>query len=268
MSSKEILVSNLLEPGAMFKVTEDVKDSTFSPGSLGFVSYIKGTDESYQNVAKIVTVMIRRGKSGKPRVMNAVICVPVFYVDHKGFKKLLPEEGNKKYYMQIEREIPMAIDLMSLNSLEFLGYAVAMSKRVRNMSEQCKHKKWPESNSHPINFLKKLPDNFEGDADAYLMKADDIAFRTEFVEETRRMISSLVRVQLQMDIVQAETEINAAEFLLFTNKGEFIPKDAEDKTNEYEFAKDNDMLVRTLEHHKKIRDNITNLYHNKKTKSS
>ena len=268
MASKDdILTSNLLEAGAMFKVTDDIKDNTFSPGSLGFVSYVKGIDESYQNVAKMFTVMIRRGKSGKARLMDVTLCVPVFYVDHKGFKKLLPEEGNKKYFMHIEREAPLATDIMTYPGLEFLGYASAIAKRIKYMSDQCKHKKWPEAKSHPINILKRLPENFEGDPDAYLERANDPEFRTIFVDESRRMISSLIRVHLQMDITRAETEINAAEFLLFTNKGEFIPKDAEDKTNEYEFTKDNTILEQTVKFHKKLREDITKLYQNKKRNS-
>jgi len=263
---KEILTSKLLEPGAMFQVTDDFKDNTFSPGSIGFISVVKGIDESYQDVARILAVMTRRGKGGKARLMAVNLCVPVFTVDHKGFKKLLPETRARKYFMYIERYAPMAEDIMKMPNLGFLGYGTAIAKRIKHMSDQCKHRKWPESKSNPINVLKRLPDYFEEDPDMMMEKFANVGFREHFVEEARRLTSSLVRVHLQLEITRAKAELNAAEFLLFTNKGEFIPKDAEDKTNEYEFTKDNAMLKRTVEFHSKVKNEIQKLYDKKKKK--
>lgn len=266
--SKQILVSDLLEPGAMLQVTEEVKENTFSPGSLGFVAFVRGLDESYQNVAKVSAVMIRRGKGGKSRMMDVTLHVPIFYLDHPGFKKLMPDDGNKKYYVQIERAAPVAADLMNVSSLNFIGYAVAMSKYIKHMSDQCRHKKWPEAKSHPVNVLKRLPEYFEEHAEENTEKYSTEGFRANFVMEARRMISSLVRVQLQLDINRVDVELNAAEFLLFSNEGEFIPKDAEDRTNEYRFTEDTDLLKRTVKYHEALKIDILKLGEAKRTKSS
>lgn len=262
--NKEILLSNLLEPGTMFKVTDDFKDNTFSPGSIGFISFVNGVDESYQDVAKVLVVITRRGKGGKSRLMSANICIPIFTVDHKGFRKLLPDNGARKYFMHIEQHAPFAIDVMSLTPLAFLGYGTAISKRIKHMSDQCRHRKWPESKSNPINVLKRLPDYFEEDPEGMLAKYANDDFRETFIAEARRLTSSLVRVHLQLEIIRTKTELNAAEFLAFTNKGEFIPKDAEDKVNEYEFTNDNALLKRTVAFYTKMRDEIQKLYDNKK----
>jgi len=266
-TGKEILTSNLLESGAMFTVTDKTKDTTFSPGSQGFVSFVRSVDESYQDVAKVLAVMTRRGKTGKARLMNATVCVPIFYVDHKGFEKLLPEEGARKYFMHIERETQLVSDIMEFSPLDFLGYACALSKRIKYMSDQCQHKKWPETKSHPINVLKKMPDYFEEDAESYLSKFTTPEFRENFIIEARRMTSALIRVHLQLDVARAETELHAAEFLLFVNKGEFIPKDAKDKKNEYEFTDDNSVLERTIKFHDQLKNDIDELYKNKRKKS-
>ena len=264
MPDKEILISKLLEPGAMFKITDAVKDTAFQSGSLGFVSYIVGVDDSYQDLAKISVVIIRKGKGGKDRIQNSTIYSPIFYVDHKGFNKLLPEEGSKKGYVQIERDIPIATDVMVVNPMVFIGYGVALSKQIRYMSSRCKHKKWPEAKSHPINVMRHLPDYFEEDTAILIEKYSTNKFRSDFIVEIRRMASSLVRVQIELDRDRADTEINAAEFLVFTNKGEFLPKDAKDKKNEYKFTDDDAMLKRTLAYHKKIRSDIEVLFKNKK----
>ena len=268
MADKEILHSNLLEPGAMFKVTDEAKDSNIYPGSLGFISFVRGIDESYQDVAKVAVIIIRRGKTGKPRVMTATICVPVFFVDHKGFRKLLPESGSKKYFMHIERYRPIATDLMAWTPVEFLGYATAISRRIKHMSDQCRHKKWPEAKSHPINVMKRMPDYFEEDPEHYMNNFASEEFRDNFLQEARKMSSSLVRMQIHLDMTRVDTEINAAEFLLFTNKGEFIPDDAEDKANEYKFMDDNTILKNTVSFHKKLKSDIEKLYKDKRNKKS
>lgn len=266
MASKEILTSKLLEPGTKFIVTDAVKDNSLLPGSLGFVSFTRGIDESYQDIGQTSVVIIRTGKTGKPRIMTTTICTPVFYVDHEGFDRLLPSPGTKKYYMHIERDLLLATDIRRLTPLEFLGYSVAVSKQIKHMSDQCQHKKWPEAKSHPINVLKRMPEYFEDDSDALLEKYSAEEFRDNFITEARRMLSSLIRVQIQLDLNRADVEVNAAEFLLFANRGEFIPKDAEDKTNEYEFTDDNAMLKRTIKYHQELRANIQTLFENKRKK--
>ncbi len=268
MTDKDILTSKLLEPGALFTVTDSVKDTVFPAGSLGFISSINGTDDSYQNIAKVSAIMIRKGKTGKARILNSSLFIPIFYVNHKGFDKLLPEEGSKKCYVHIERYMSATVDIMKLSPLMFLGYAAALSRQIKCMSDQCRHRKWPEAKSHPVNIMRQLPGNFEGDPEPFMEKYSAKEFMDNFVNSARRMVSSLIRMQIQLDITRADAEINAAEFLVFTNKGEFIPKDAEDKKNEYKFTDDDAMLKRNLAHYKKLRSNIETLFKSKKNKNS
>jgi len=267
MADKDILISNLLAPGTKFKVTDTVKDNTILPGSSGFISFTRGVDESYQNICKTAAIITRTGKGGKPRIMSATLCTPVFYMEHGGFNKLMPESGSKKNYVHIERDMSPITDIRTLPPLEFIGYATAISRRIKQMSDQCRHKKWPEAKSNPINILKRMPDYFGEDPEHYLSKYSDSSFVEEFIDEARRMMSSLIRVQIQLDLVRANAEVNAAEFLLFANKGEFISKDTKDKTNEYQFTEDNDMLSRTIKFHKGLNANIKKLYDDKKNKS-
>lgn len=269
MADKEILISKLLEPGAMFMVTDAVKDNLYPPGSIGFVSHINGIDDSYQDIAKLHAIMIRKGKGGKNRVMNATLFCPVFYVDHEGFNKLLPEDGgSKKGYVHIERHMSSAMDMMELSPMMFIGYAVALSRRIKFMSDQCKHRRWPEKKSHPVNVMRQLSGYFEEEPESLLEKYGSQEFRIDFVEKARRMTSSLIRMQMQLDMTGADVEVNAAEFLVFTNKGEFIPKDAKDKKNEYKFTDDDAMLKHTLSYYKKLRSNIEVLLKSKKNKKN
>ena len=264
-SNKEVLQSCLFEAGAKFSVSEIVKDNTLGPGSLGFVSYVEGLDESYQNLAKVLVTIVRRGKSGKERLNVNTIYVPIFHFESENFAKLMPD-STRKYYVHIEREIPSAYSVMDLSDVDFVGWASAMVLRLKKMNESCRHKKWPEDKGNPLNQMKRALDHFDEDPESNMQKLASPEFRIAFTDECRRKESAMVKMQLDFDLKKLEAELNAAEFLLFTNKGEFIPEDAEDKTNEYEFTKDNDFLERSVAYYTKIRDKVVKLSEAKRQK--
>lgn len=267
MDKNKILQSNLLEAGAKFVVTDKFKDNTFPPGTLGFVCQIKGVDDNYQNLAKASVTIIRRGKGGKPRLDFNNVLLPIFMVDSENFNKIMPVEDSRKYFFHIERESNPINDVRSIDSLDFVGWASAMAQRVKKMSDSCKHKKWPEDKAHPVRrILNNIGERFYENPEKCLSEFGLVDFRLEFVDALRKMSSSMARIHLMFDITKVECEINAAEFLEFTNKGEFIPKDAEDKTNEYKFTDDNKLLERSVDYYQEIKEEIQKLY-NEKTNS-
>ena len=263
--SKDILQSCLFEAGAKFVISENIKDSTFGPGTVGFVSYIDGLDDSYQNLAKITAAIIRRGKTGKERLDINHLFVPIFYFDNENFAKLMPKD-TRKYYVHPERDLSLAYPLMDMPDLDFVGWAAAMAIRLKKMNDSCRHKKWPEEKANPLNTVRRALDHFSEDPPEYLIKLANPDFRAAFVDECRQKSSAMIRVHLDFDIRKLDVEVNAAEFLLFTNQGEFIPKDAEDKTNEYEFAKDNKLLERSVAYYTDVREEVRKLAEEKRKK--
>jgi hypothetical protein len=263
--NKEVLQSYLFEAGAKFTAVDRVKDGTFGPGSLGFISYVKSLDDNYQNLAKVVVVITRRGKGGKGRLGVHTLYLPVFVFENENFAKLMPD-SNRKYYIHIERETDPIMSIADMDALDFLGWATAMVIKLKKMSESCRHKKWPEDKSNPLNRINRLYQHFEEDPDGHLVEYDNEDFRDNFIAECRRMNSAMARIHLQFDLKKVELELNAAEFLEYTNKGEFIPEDAEDKKNEYEFTDDDKLLTRSVKHYGSIKDEIQKLYDDKQTK--
>ena len=263
--SKEVLQSYLFEAGAKFIVLDQVKDGTFGPGSLGYISYIKSLDDNYQNLAKVVAVIIRRGKGGKDRLSVHTLYMPVFVFENENFDKLMPD-SNRKYYIHIEREGDPIMSVSDMNILDFLGWAAAITVRLKKMSESCKHRKWPEDKSNPLNRISRLHQHFEQDPEGHQEEYNNEDFRNHFVAECRKMNSAMARIHLQFDLKKVELELNAAEFLEYTNKGEFIPEDAKDKTNEYEFTDDSKLLTRSVKHYSSIKDEIQKLYDGKQKK--
>lgn len=265
--AKEVIQSYLYETGAKFIVLDTSKDKTYSPGSTGFVSYIKSLDDNYQDVAKVSVVITRRGKGGKPRLEKIIAYQPIFIFEGENFAKLLPTEGSRKYYMDIGRDSDPIVDINDMSGLDFLGWAAAMAEKLKRMSENCKHRRWPEDKGHPVNRASWITERFNEDPDRFLTEyGDNKDFRTEFVKAFREMNSAMARIHLEFDLKKIAVEVNAAEFLVFTNKGEFIPKDAEDKINEYKFTEDTALLSRSFKYYSDIQEEVKHLYEDKQPK--
>lgn len=259
----ELLQSGILDAGTKFMISNKIKNPSLIPGSIGFMSSLCGLDDSYQNVVSINTVLIRKGKTGKERIETCRLKIPVFTFDSEKFVKILPTIENRRNFVYIDKEKNQHSNLMEVTSLNFLGWSVAMAHRLRLMSSKCKHSKWPSSNKNPVNKIHRLPDFFEEDPEGHLNFYNNLEIRESFITEARSMYSSMVKIHLDMDESKVKCELNASEFLEFTNKGKFLEKKG--AKNEYKFTDDNGLIERTIKYYKATRKEINKL-HKTKTK--
>jgi len=257
----EFLKSNIFDTCIKFRISDKIKNPAHLSGSMGFISYLDGLDDSYQNVADINTVIIRKGKTGKERLFFCKLRIPIFVFDGKQFAKILPTIENRRNFVYIDRENDQLFNLMDTDSLDFIGWATAMSSKLKLMSSRCKHSRWPSGNKNPVNKMLQLPDYFGDDPLAKLEFFGNPDFRHEFLNEARVMYSSMVKIHLEREKIKAGCELNASEFLEFTNKGKFLEK--KNAENEYKFTDDNALLERTIKHYKAAKKDIEVLCKNK-----
>jgi hypothetical protein len=252
-----MLKNALFTSGTKFKVVDPSKDSTYGVGTQGFISFIEGLDSSFMNVAMSKVVIIRRGKGGKNRLDFTKMYTPVFPIDHEGFDKAMPTTtgGIRRPYLTVERDMAEVVNVMDIPAIDFLGWACSQARRVRFMSEQCRHFKWPSTKKHPLNAMIRTIDYFEEDPIAYIDQFTSAEYRTQFLNSLRPMLSTMIRVDLIHNKTYAEALATAAEFLQFTNAGGFLDKESKGKKdqpkNEYRFTEDDKMLGETLSHHNK-----------------
>jgi hypothetical protein len=252
-----MLKNILFAAGAKFKVVSPSNDSTYGVGTLGFISYIESIDPSFMNVAMTYAIIIRRGKGGKHRLDYTKMYIPIFPIDHEGFAKAMPTGGVRRPYLTIERDMPKITNIMDLTDIEFLGWACSQARRLRFMSEQCRHFKWPSAKKHPINSKVRTNDYIEEDPPAYLSQYTSSDYRTQFLDCLRPMLSTMIRVDLIHNMAHAEASATAAEFIQFTNAGGFLEdkkgkKDKKDQPkNEYRFTEDDKMLTDNFNHYSK-----------------
>lgn len=90
------LECNVQSCGIGFQVTDLFKDTTFQPGTTGFLSYIMGSDHNHPNIAFQQVVTTRRGKTGKARINSNMILSPIFKLPDVDSEVLFPKTDERK----------------------------------------------------------------------------------------------------------------------------------------------------------------------------
>lgn len=187
------LISQIFNTGTKFIVTDDTKDSTFGPGTVGFVSYVKGHDQDYSNVVYINAAVIRRGKTGKKRIDFSEMSTPIFDFKDENLTKVMPEE-KRRYYVHIEPVLPYEDRIQKMSDIDFLGWAHSQARYVQKLSTRAKHVAvWPSDSGSILNRILNINENFSEDMDDSLTNA---VTREKFSRNIRMLESTLVKSAL------------------------------------------------------------------------
>lgn len=269
---KDFLIKTPLRTGTKFVVSDDVRDNVYGPGSTGFISYTRSLDDNYQNIARVVAVMTRRGKGGKPRMDTPTLFLPIFFIrKNEVFMKVMPD-SSRKYFIIPKRMEEGPVSVMECDPLDFLGWSLSQSMRLRNMLENCRHGRWPGSGGNPLNAVLRMAERFEGESDKYLSEFTAPGFRTAFITAMREFDSSMVRIKMEFELRAVKVRHNAAEFLAYTNRGDFLKDSGDGPTeNEYKFTEDQkalDVNFKLLDKQKKEAEKVIKSKKTKRDKKS
>ncbi len=200
------LTSQIFNTGTKFVVTDDTKDSTFGPGTTGFVSYVKGHDQDYSNVVYLNAVVLKRGKTGKKRLDNSELSTPIFDIKDGDISKVMPEE-KRRYYVHIEPILPCEDTIQNMSEIDFLGWAHAQTMYIHKLSTRAKHiSSWPRDSDHFLNRILSLNEYYSEDLGDELTS---IAFREKFAKSIRMIESTLVKCALLYMIKVSDLERRA-----------------------------------------------------------
>lgn len=246
-----ILESNLFNPGVKFIATDDVKDTTLPPNSIGFFSYFKNPDRDYQDVVYARVSIIRRGKSGQQRVEQKDISFPIF-TD----KKMLEQEDylpiGRKFYLHIQKEMFSNAHLMEVSHLEFLGWAFAYSKYLKylvgNFVHPSKRANWSEKTvGDSLMSGEKITAHWANDPAATVVRYASEEFRRDYIIAARRLESKLIKCIFSYKKSVIASILNSAHFLEFTNKNYYEVVDKKLAKNTVSFYKEKYKQVEATE---------------------
>lgn len=206
------LESQLLRPGTKFVVNGRTEDSTYGPGTTGFVSFVKGFDQDFPNVAYLVCSIIRRGKGGKPRVEKGEISTPIFDLQNKTLSENMPDE-KRRFYVHITKHAEIQ-QIHEMDTVEFLGWAFAMANFVYKLGSTAKHfKPWPSGKKNLLNLLLYAENMWNESAGDTVAKFESPEIRQDFGRRIRLMESTLVKPSLAYMAKLAGLEKSAAQQL-------------------------------------------------------
>ncbi len=244
-----ILINHLYPAGTRFIITPDVKGNSFTPSSIGFVSYMTETDFDYQNVTNITAVIIRKGKGGQNRVNMYEMSIPIFTSsDMLKHENYLPVE--RRIYSHIESMPFDEMNLLNISPLDFLGWACAYATYLRYLALNLSYPRgvsaelWPDGpNSNILKDVYLLSERFEENPKVFLEEYGAEGYRTAFITKARELESVLIKCATLYKKGVVDAILNSAYFLKYTNE-------------EYYKVADEKLVKNTIEFYEKSRDQI------------
>jgi hypothetical protein len=172
-----ILKSNILRPGEKFIITDKSTDGKFLPGSIGFLSFVKGVDQQFVNVAHFSVVITKKGKSGKERIETADMSVPIFELGLPEDELTIPGP-DRRFFTRMDHVTNNVQDVREMTTYDFIGWALAKVKFIHQLNSKAMYiKSWPQSNV--FNTVLELPNHFSDNP----VKTKEYFARADIVEE-------------------------------------------------------------------------------------
>jgi hypothetical protein len=229
------LSSNILSTGNKFTVTDKIPDNTFGNGTTGIVSYVKGIDTECTNVVHLQTVILKRGKQGKPRLDVELISIPIFSFDNMNSSTIMPDK-KRKYYVDTE-PCPFSLySIYEMSDLDYLGWALSWTMYLNQLSRYTKpFNIWPMKQKNIMNKMLGASDYWKEDS-VYLSDTYGSAHKREiFIKQMRIMELTLTACSLSYMLKIAKIEIDAIKYLINHNCNKIKIENKNKLSATYEF---------------------------------
>lgn len=200
-----MMESNILNAGTKFIVVNS-SDSVYTPGSIGFMSYVRGRDADFDNVVHVSTVFTKRGKGGKERLSLADISMPTFSLEKSDKTIGVYPDNRRKDFLEI-KIFPQYANIIEMTDIDYLGWALSYSLFVAKLSTKAtKMSPWPKDSEDIMNKILYVHKSFEGDPNGTKSMYCNQAVRDDFVKRIRFTEGSLISVSLNYMFKVSEIE--------------------------------------------------------------
>jgi len=208
------LNSSIFPPGTCVIVTPLIKNRSVPPFSRGFVQTYRTAARQFPNVSLVDLSIIRVGKKGKPRLSMLTVAACVFDMEIEKKNTEWTELKGFPLVHIIKNKCPLCVS--ELSDPEFIGWAHAYTRHLRNLYENVKNK-WPRKINHPINKMLNMPMVNPDLMGAYCKSFAHQNLRDEFLYDARKLESSVPRIALSVCLERERIELKATAYLIYTN---------------------------------------------------
>lgn len=203
--------SMIFNTGARFVTTNKTTDTVLTPGSVCFMSFVRGSDMDFKNVFHSTCINIKRGKGGKERIDTVNISSPIFNIDDEKSVSLMPD-NKRKSYVHIEAT-PQFPNVDNMAGVEYIGWALSYALFLYKLNSKGKTSIWPEQNDDILNRILNVADNFNHHPDETKERLVTPTNIKKFVTKARTMESTFASLAMDYMVKVSGIEKAAASFL-------------------------------------------------------
>jgi len=130
------VVCSICTVGTPFIINDNLKDSTFSVGTTGFLGYILGPDHNNPNIVFQNTLITKRGKKGKRRLENGILLNPIYKFPGLPIEDIIPKMPERKGFVDIDINDFETVGLINRCGDDFVAWLLARSNFAAELDEK------------------------------------------------------------------------------------------------------------------------------------
>lgn len=209
------LFSNILSTGNKFIITDKSVDSTFGPGTIGIMHYVKGVDTAYTNVVYIQATILRRGKHGMPRLDTNIISFPIFKL--KDMNSAIMPDKKRKHYVYIEPKTNTFRTIYEMSDLDYLGWGTSWINYLTRLSHHAKPFYVELMNKNIIGKMLNITNLWKTDPQHTIDVYCSNEARRVFINQMRIIESIFVKCSISYMLKVSELELKTIKYLATHN---------------------------------------------------
>lgn len=226
---KDILPNCLYEAGAKVTSTKRTKHRIIPPGSTCFVSRFSPLSPHAPNLISIELIITKNGKKGKDRVNCVEVSTAVFPIEFE-MRPLKAKKYQSRPVVELEREPLAFMDIMAVSPMDFIGWAFAYKKQLRQVfNNNSMSAKWPHGKGQYVNGFGSVAIRMAQSPHDTIEQLTRPEFKVGFVNQLRSLEASVIQCVLADRIKKAETRVRALSYLMWWLKQSGKDKKALDK---------------------------------------
>lgn len=282
-----ILEPTISTPGTAFEIGDGIKDTTFSPGTSGFLSYILGPDYNNPNVIFHKVITTRRGKRGKERFNVNILLSPIFTLPGVEMDWLIPTDVERKHLVDMRVMKGVTKNVVSNKTtadFSFLSQTLSRALLVAELDKALYpsgdkimatvglggHKEiniWPKSKTSMLRrFVREAESSFnDGNKDSLYDYYCTEESRVNLLRELKSVESCLVIPRLEYQRKISGVMVEALEYIR-TKLNEASKTERPDKSMLLKMVSATKKVIKSKEHNatKAIDTRLTAIVQNRK----
>jgi len=182
-----MIYTALYEPGTKIVSIRDPKCGLFSPGSVMYFSHMERNMDQQACLVRCKLVVIKRGKTGKPRLDYCAITIPLVWATDTKLQELIEAVANANgvdfNIVVYEPTNEGNANLKYVTDLDFLAFVLSKVMFLNHINKLNNYNFWPKTPNFILNIFK------------------DVIAKSSLDDLTKNMVNTLTTVKARSEVL-------------------------------------------------------------------